>query len=480
MASSHRMSINGDVGERKPLLSTDDEGISVDSPTDQSRNAAKHKLKTSFFETLVNFIKGNLGSGFWCLNSAFGRSGWALGLVGIPFLGLVAMYCMHLLLQSKSRIRQLHDRKFRSEGGSEVKMDTGRYEDIAGIAIGKGAKACIQTCLIITQFGFCCVCLLFIAQHTNELLPQFTVRQYVWLEVPIVSLLCFIKDFKVIAPTSVVANLLIIYGAIVTVYFFATVWDEKDHRCEKFYSDLNVHKHHPCREEEVAPQMIGTPQNIPIFFGMGMYCFQSIGLILPMEVEMQNPRQAPTVVTTGMLLVICLFLSFGFIGYWVVGFSARETSKASISEYLPEGPLYDSVKIAINLVLLQTYALQYFPGIQIVESLINFQGRFGLKGITLTLARNTLRVCICCITAVIAIEVPHLGLVISLVGALGCGGLALICPPVLHLVLYPEIATWRRMLHYTIAILGMAGVAIAFYTSLMAVLKANEESSGGN
>ena len=51
---------------------------------------------------------------------------------------------MHLLLQSKSRIRQLHDRKFRSEGGSEVKMDTGRYEDIAGIAIGKGAKACIQ------------------------------------------------------------------------------------------------------------------------------------------------------------------------------------------------------------------------------------------------------------------------------------------------------------------------------------------------
>lgn len=305
--------------------------------------------------------------------------------------------------------------------------------------------------------------MLFIAQHTNELLPYFTVQEYVWLLVPIVSVLCFIKDFKVIAPTSAVANVLILYGALVTIYFFITVWDvTKDHdRCLRFYQeDEDETTTHKCVEKEVGPQMVGAPTDIPIFFGMGMYCFQSIGLILPMEVEMKNPRQAPKVVTIGMTLVICLFSAFGFIGYWVVGFDAEDVTKSSISEFYPNTPLYDSVKIAINIVLLQTYALQYFPGIQIVESLIDFQGRWGMRGWKLMIARNTLRVCICCITAVIAISVPHLGLVISLVGALGCGGLALICPPVLHLVLYPEIPRWRRGCHYAIVISGIGGQSL--------------------
>lgn len=464
-------SINASLTEdQRPLLPETDEGISVGSRIPTQKD---NKLKTTFLETLVNFIKGNLGSGFWCLNSAFGRSGWVVGLAGIPFLGLLALYCMLLLLEAKSRIRQLHDRKFRAVGGAEVKMDSGRYEDIAGIAIGRGAKTAIQVCLVITQFGFCCVCLLFIAEHTNELLPQFSVEEYVWLLVPIVSLLCFIKDFKWIAPTSALANVLIIYGAIVTVYFFVSVWNDRDDRCESFYPNL-VDTSEGCTEDEVSPRMIGKESDIPIFFGMGMYCFQSIGLILPMEVEMMEPRRAPTVVTMGMLGVIVLFASFGCIGYLVVGFSHRDAGKASISEYLPRGPLYDSVKIAINLVLLQTYALQYFPGIQIVESVIDFQGRWGLRRWKLTIARNSLRVVICCITAVIATEVPHLGLVISLVGALGCGGLALICPPVLHLVLYPDIPKWRRYLHITIVIVGVAGVCIAFYTSLIAVLQAGK------
>jgi amino acid permease len=50
--------------------------------------------------------------------------------------------------------------------------------------------------------------------------------------VPIVSVLCFIKDFKVIAPTSALANVLILYGIIVVLYFFATVWDEREDRCK--------------------------------------------------------------------------------------------------------------------------------------------------------------------------------------------------------------------------------------------------------
>ena len=94
-----------------------------------------------------------------------------------------------------------------------------------------------------------------------------------------------------------------------------------------------------------------------------------------MEVEMKNPTQAPLVVSIGMFIVTIMFGSFGFIAYWVVGFSEQDAGMSSITEFLPREPIYDSVKMAINLVLLQTYALQYFPGIQIVESVVDFQGR---------------------------------------------------------------------------------------------------------
>lgn len=49
--------------------------------------------------------------------------------------------------------------------------------------------------------------------------------------------------------------------------------------------------------------MIGDSSGLPIFFGMAMYCFQSIGLVLPMEVQMKNPRQAPLIFSIGMTTV---------------------------------------------------------------------------------------------------------------------------------------------------------------------------------
>lgn len=52
----------------------------------------------SNFETLVHFLKGNIGSGSLALPAAFLNSGLWVGLAGIPILGAICLHCMQLIV----------------------------------------------------------------------------------------------------------------------------------------------------------------------------------------------------------------------------------------------------------------------------------------------------------------------------------------------------------------------------------------------
>ena len=60
--------------------------------------------KTSNIAALMHVLKGNIGTGILSLPIAFSYAGIALGSIGIPIIGGVAVYCMHLLILSQAHL----------------------------------------------------------------------------------------------------------------------------------------------------------------------------------------------------------------------------------------------------------------------------------------------------------------------------------------------------------------------------------------
>ena len=61
---------------------------------------------------------------------------------------------------------------------------------------------------------------------------------------------------------------------------------------------------------------------LPLFFGTAIYAFEGIGVILPLENQMQTPQDLRGwngVLNTSMIFVTCLYYAVGFFGYLQYG-----------------------------------------------------------------------------------------------------------------------------------------------------------------
>ena len=69
-----------------------------------------------------------------------------------------------------------------------------------------------------------------------------------------------------------------------------------------------------------------------------MFTFEGIGIVLPLENRMKDPRGMPGwtgVLNTGMVLVACLYIAVGFYGYLKYGDAVSGANAGSITLNLP-------------------------------------------------------------------------------------------------------------------------------------------------
>ena len=126
-------------------------------------------------------------------------------------------------------------------------------------------------------------------------------------------LFCLIKDLKILAPFSTLANALMIGSMLVILY-------------ELFFNGSLL----PLNELE----MVAPFKNWPIYFSSAIYAFEGISLVLPVYHEMRTKEAFVPwngVLNTAMSLVAIMYFSIGFFGYMKYG----SNSMASITLNLP-------------------------------------------------------------------------------------------------------------------------------------------------
>ncbi|GFY75116.1 hypothetical protein TNIN_101232 [Trichonephila inaurata madagascariensis] len=312
----------------------------------QSEQQTTHAQRTSNFATLMHLLKGNIGTGILAMPNAVSNAGLLVGTVGIPILGIICVHCMHLLvISSKTLARKLGctSLDYSSTAEQAFRLGPARVQRFASFA-----RFCVNTMLMLTQFGFCCVYFLFVSTSLYEVVKNLSgstpisAHGYMGILLPLMMLFNFIRSLRTLSPFSSIANVLQSSGLIMVFYY------------------LFRGSHSGNLSPYVAPI-----KKLPLYFGTAMYAFEGIGVVLPLENAMATPDDfggLNGVLNTGMVIVACLYTAVGFYGYLKYG----DDVKPSITFSLPLESVSELIRLMFALAIFLSYALQLYVPISII------------------------------------------------------------------------------------------------------------------
>ncbi|KAG0716570.1 Proton-coupled amino acid transporter 4 [Chionoecetes opilio] len=372
--------------------------------------------QTTNCETLIHLIKGNIGTGILAMPDGVKNSGLYTGTVMLPFISLICIHCMHMLVGCAHELKE----RLGVSG-----MD---YAEVGYNAFSTGpaplrpfattARRVLNSFLTLTQLGFCCVYVVFIAANVKQ----------------------------VLAPFSLLSNVFLGLGLAITFHYLL-----KDIPSSYDRSEFKSWK------------------QLPLFLGTSIYAFEGIGVVLPLERKMTNPRDFRGfngVLNTGMVLVTCGYIAVGFFGYLKYG----DAVHGSITLNLPPSDnLAQMVKVLMALAIYLTYSLMLYVPAEIMWP--HLAPRFHSTKAK-CLGEYAFRAFLVLLTFVLAAAIPNIGLFISLVGAVASSTLAIIFPPIIELVTFwPRISRWGIAKCVVIFTFGVICFLTGSYASIQAVIE---------
>ncbi|XP_035290557.1 proton-coupled amino acid transporter 1-like isoform X1 [Anguilla anguilla] len=407
----------------------------------------------SFTQTLIHLLKGNIGTGLLGLPLSVKYSGLVLGPISLVIMGIIAVHCMDLLVKCSHHLGAKKGKPFLTYGEAmEYSMENVSWMCKHSIY----GRRFINLFLIITQLGFCCVYIVFLSENikqvieavngttvncqnnqTTLIVSSFDSRLYMLCFLPFIILLVFIRKLKHLAPWSLVANFAMCGSAVVIFW----------------YSLTNI-------QYPISLPYAGKAADYPLFFGIAIFAFEGIGVVLPLENRMQRPQTFSKVLYLGMTLVTLLYLSLGTIGYLCFG----DQIGPSITLNLPNCWLYHIVKLLYCFGIYITYALQFYVAAEILipPVMAHIPQRWQFP------ADLTIRTSLVILTCALAVLIPELDLVIALVGSVSSSFLALILPPILQILTFHNegLPAWVLLKNITISLIGIVGFAAGTYITM--------------
>lgn len=188
------------------------------------------------------------------------------------------------------------------------------YAEVAEVAFEMGPKCLrgyskaagkvVSIGMFITYFGACAAYILIIAGNVEQIVKHyfqvtFDIRIYVMIILVPITLISYVPNYKYLAPVSMLANILCAAGLCITVYYLVR--------------DLG-----PISNVEMARSIGGLPS----FLAITIFAIEAIGIIMPLENNMKNPRKmlgSFGVMNRGAIIASTVYVAIGFLGYWQYG-----------------------------------------------------------------------------------------------------------------------------------------------------------------
>lgn len=407
----------GQEGERRPLLGN----------RKSSRAASKVQGDASVTRTFFLLMKSFIGTGVLFLPKAFKNGGILFSSLTLVVVSLVSCLAFHLLLQCRARY-----------GGG--------YGDIGEAIGGKRMRTIILISITISQIGFVCAGIIFTAENMDSFLEAvvnksspLSSRALIGIQLIILIPLAFIRNISKLGGAALLADVCILLGLGYIYYFdISTIAKENINDTVRLFN----------------------PRDFTLTIGSAIFTFEGIGLILPIQSSMKEPRKFKNLLYLVMFIITITYTSIGALSYATFG---DKTKVEVISNFPQDSKLVNAVQFLYSLAILVGTPVQLFPAMRIVEGSL-FGHRSGRRNARTKWKKNAFRTGIVCVCGVIsALGAADLDKFVALIGSFACIPLVYIYPAYLH---WKGIAENRYVKMGDLVMMSVGLVAMVYTTGV--------------
>ncbi|GFR96353.1 proton-coupled amino acid transporter [Elysia marginata] len=311
--------------------------------------------------------------------------------------------------------------------------------------------------IYVMQCSFCCVFIVWMAVNVKNVLDQAwpdspDVRVYEFVIFLLLLPYVMISDLRILSIFSALANVLYMVSLVII--------------CQFLFQDL------PDASKRPGFKSWG---NMPLFLGAAVYCFECICLVIPLRGRMR--REEDMGGWTGLLtltetVVVAVDTAIGFYGYLKFG----ESTASTITLNLPQGRwLYRSVTLMFAASVFFSLAVQFYVPVAVLWPAVDaWLTKHWSSGYNRTLAECLTRAGLLTFILIFAVLVPHIDLLVELIGSLfGCL-LSMIVPALVEIIIMcgvTELNFWTLSKDIIIIFVGVSGMVCGTYTSMLDIIE---------
>ncbi|XP_026743418.1 proton-coupled amino acid transporter-like protein pathetic [Trichoplusia ni] len=390
---------------------------------------------TNTLESTGHLIKGCLGGGILGIHEAYMKCGLWTSLVVTIIFGFYITYCVHILVNSAQLLyKRLHLPQMSYPDVAEASLEVGPFPSLRKYS--KWFRYAVDLIICIDLFGACCVYQIIIAKTIQQLVEneedldnQSHLRLYILALLVPVLLLCMITTLKYLAPFTLIADVFIVTCVIATIVY----------------------------SQRSAPEISKVPawKGVIGFFefcGIVVFSMEGIGVSLPIENNMKNPKQFPIILCAGMSVVVSFLILVGFFGYWGFG----ENSIAPVTLNFPSEIFPTILKCLMAIMIFVTFALNFWAPFNLVWYYVSKKHdpkKFWIW-------ERVYRASFIIVITSIAIAFPNIGNLMGLLGAFCLSNMGFIFPAIIELLVVWETPglgryKWRLWKNILVLIVGV-------------------------
>ncbi|KIJ51497.1 hypothetical protein M422DRAFT_203731 [Sphaerobolus stellatus SS14] len=377
----------------------------------------------SFTQAVLMLLKGFIGTGVLFLGKAFLNGGLLFSSITLIFIAFISWWSFILLVKTKFVV-------------------SGSFGDIGGALYGAPMRFAILTSIVISQLGFTCAYLIFVAENLQAFIMTVTncttyvsSLRLILAQLVVFLPLAMVRNLAKLSTTALIADAFILVGL---VYIFGNE-----------FAVLGANG--------IADVKMFNPKDYALLIGTAVFSFEGIGLVIPIADAMKEPHKFSRALTGCMIFLAFLFAGSGIWSYAAYGSKVQTV----IILNLPQDQKFvQVVQFLYSMAILLSIPLQFFPAIRIMEN--GIFTRSGKHSWRVKWQKNAFRCLVVAgCTLVSWAGAADLDKFVAFVGSFACVPLCYVYPPMLH---YKACARTRTQKAVDIVLMVFGAFAAVFTT----------------